>query len=254
MCLLRQHGCCTSCPYDLFSLYSGLFVAQVLLRLHAKRQIMNNMVAFLKNEEEFTETILATLHAAEEHGIDPEFIEKGERLVAVVVPVFLLFLEIWSDRDCMCCQYTIAESVAIDGDAGINAPLPPRHMLTLRDSLLFVLVRGVYDKAGPRLKSRNRLRHMIESVDRFGIEHSCLEVLEIQKMQPGFAESELRAAKAMLRLLHFDAELSGEDQAAELEEGQDHHVQASDEGGEGEVNAVRRRCRWVPESKWFLNR
>ena len=39
---------------------------------------MNNMVAFLKNEEEFTETILATLHAAEEHNIDPDFIEKGD--------------------------------------------------------------------------------------------------------------------------------------------------------------------------------
>lgn len=69
-------------------------------------------------------------------------------------------------------------------------------------------MRGVYDKAGPRLKSRNRLRHMVESVDRFGIEHTCLEVLEIQKLQPGFAESELRAAKAMLRLLEFDAELN----------------------------------------------
>ena len=50
----------------------------MLLKLHAKRQIMNNMVAFLKNEEEFTETILATLHAAEEHNIDPDFIEKGD--------------------------------------------------------------------------------------------------------------------------------------------------------------------------------
>jgi hypothetical protein len=52
----------------------------VLLKLHAKRQIMSSMVAFLKNEEEFTETILATLHAAAEHGIDPEFIEKGAHL------------------------------------------------------------------------------------------------------------------------------------------------------------------------------
>jgi hypothetical protein len=51
---------------------------QVLMRLHAKRQIMSNMVAFLKNEDEFTETIMATLHAAEDHGIDPEFIQRGE--------------------------------------------------------------------------------------------------------------------------------------------------------------------------------
>ena len=76
-------------------------------------------------------------------------------------------------------------------------------------------MRGVYDKAGPRLKSRNRLRHMIESVDRFGIEHTCLEVLEIQKLQPGFAESELRAAKAMLRLLDFDAELNPQEREDE---------------------------------------
>ena len=48
---------------------------------------------------------------------------------------------------------------------------------------------------------------MIESVDRYGIEQSCLEVMAIQRQQPGFGESELRAAKAMLRLLEFDAEL-----------------------------------------------
>jgi hypothetical protein len=48
------------------------------MRLHAKRQIMSNMVAFLKNEDEFTETIMATLHAAEDHGIDAEFIQRGE--------------------------------------------------------------------------------------------------------------------------------------------------------------------------------
>lgn len=116
-----------------------------LMRLHAKRQIMSNMVAFLKNEDEFTETILSTLQAAAEYDIDPDFVEK---------------------------------------------------------------VRTVYDKAGPRLKTRNRLRHMVESVDRHGIEQTCLEVLRIQQMQPGFAESELRAAKAMLRLLNFDEELS----------------------------------------------
>jgi hypothetical protein len=79
-------------------------------------------------------------------------------------------------------------------------------------------VRDVYDKAGPRLKTRNRLRHAVESVDRYTIEHTCLEVLEIQKMQPGFAESELRAAKAMLRLLEWDNELNPTE--SEGEEGQ----------------------------------
>jgi hypothetical protein len=76
-------------------------------------------------------------------------------------------------------------------------------------------VRDVYDKAGPRLKTRNRLRHAVESVDRYTIEHTCLEVLEIQKMQPGFAESELRAAKAMLRLLEWDNELNPTEQDEE---------------------------------------
>jgi hypothetical protein len=61
---------------------------QVLMRLHAKRQIMSNMVAFLKNEDEFTETIMATLHAAEDHGIDPEFIQRGEWLKHAVHDCF----------------------------------------------------------------------------------------------------------------------------------------------------------------------
>jgi hypothetical protein len=68
----------TSLCSPLFSLYRTLVNVQVLMRLHAKRQIMSNMVAFLKNEDEFTETIMATLHAAEDHGIDPEFIQRGE--------------------------------------------------------------------------------------------------------------------------------------------------------------------------------
>jgi RNA 3'-terminal phosphate cyclase len=77
---------------------------------------------------------------------------------------------------------------------------------------------------------------MVESVDRYGIEHTCLEVLEIQKLQPGFAESELRAAKAMLRLLEFDAELN----PAEAEESAGTGVGAalrtySEDDEEGEV-------------------
>jgi hypothetical protein len=65
------HRCCSIVCRTLVNV-------QVLMRLHAKRQIMSNMVAFLKNEDEFTETIMATLHAAEDHGIDPEFIQRGE--------------------------------------------------------------------------------------------------------------------------------------------------------------------------------
>jgi hypothetical protein len=110
-------------------------------------------------------------------------------------------------------------------------------------------VRGVYDKAGPRLKSRNRLRHMVESVDRFGIEHTCLEVLEIQKLQPGFAESELRAAKAMLRLLEFDAELNPTDAAEDESAGPGVGAALrsySEEDDEGEVPYMHRsHLRWA---------
>jgi hypothetical protein len=93
-------------------------------------------------------------------------------------------------------------------------------------------VRDVYDKAGPRLKTRNRLRHAVESVDRDTKEHTCQEVLEIQKMQPGFAESELRAAKAMLRLLEWDNELNPTEQD---EEGQG--AASVSDGEEGEVSS-----------------
>lgn len=65
----------------------------------------------------------------------------------------------------------------------------------------------VYENAGPRLKIRNRLRHHIEVMNRYGIEQACLEVLQVRKNHSKFAESELRAARMMLRLMHFDQEL-----------------------------------------------
>ena len=130
---------------------------------------MKDMVAFLRNEDQFTETILHTIKEAEAYNIDPDFIHKVQR---------------------------------------------------------------VYDSAGPRLKTRNKLRLMVETVDRFGIEQGCLEVLNIRKMQPGFAESELRAARAMLRLLHFDSELDPEAESALYSDDSDDDSSDDDDGGD----------------------
>lgn len=66
---------------------------------------------------------------------------------------------------------------------------------------------GVYENAGPRLKTRNRLRQAIEMVNRYQIEQGCLEVMEIRQHNHHFAEAELRAARMMLRLLDFDCQL-----------------------------------------------
>jgi myosin heavy subunit len=65
----------------------------------------------------------------------------------------------------------------------------------------------VYENAGPRLKTRNRLRQAIETVNRYLIEQGCLEVMDIREHNHHFAEAELRAAKMMLRLLQFDYQL-----------------------------------------------
>lgn len=62
----------------------------------------------------------------------------------------------------------------------------------------------IYDNAGPRLKTRNRLRMNIEMIDRYGIEQSILEVLQIRTHHEAFAESELRAARQLLQLLEYD--------------------------------------------------
>mmetsp|Transcript_27478 Transcript_27478/g.37764 ORF Transcript_27478/g.37764 Transcript_27478/m.37764 type:complete len:1363 (-) Transcript_27478:153-4241(-) len=76
-------------------------------------------------------------------------------------------------------------------------------------------VQRVYDLAGPRLKARNRLRSAIEVLDRFAIERACLEVLAIQSKYSGgsggqqsFADTELKAARFVLRLLHFESQFS----------------------------------------------
>ncbi|KAJ1443460.1 P-loop containing nucleoside triphosphate hydrolase protein [Ochromonadaceae sp. CCMP2298] len=74
-----------------------------LWRLSEKRRVMQAMVAFLRNEDQFTESILSTLKQAQEIGIEPTFIAR---------------------------------------------------------------VHEVYEAAGPRLKTRNRLRAVVETVDR----------------------------------------------------------------------------------------
>jgi myosin heavy subunit len=63
----------------------------------------------------------------------------------------------------------------------------------------------IYDNAGPRLKTRNRLRMNIEMINRYGIEQSILEVLQIRTHHEKFGESELRAARILLQLLEYDA-------------------------------------------------
>lgn len=64
----------------------------------------------------------------------------------------------------------------------------------------------VYERAGPKLKCRRRLRAAIENLDRFHIERNCIEVLYIRKDgQMDFAETEMRSARMVLRLLHFDS-------------------------------------------------
>jgi len=52
-------------------------------------------------------------------------------------------------------------------------------------------------------------------VDKCGIEQASLEAIALQEFQPDFAESELRAAKAMLRMLHFDREITNPDSSVD---------------------------------------
>jgi hypothetical protein len=75
------------------------------------------------------------------------------------------------------------------------------------DSEFLYKVQQIYENAGPRVKTRNRLRTMIELCNRYGIEQSCLEVLQIRKQHSKFAESELRAARMILKLLDMDEQL-----------------------------------------------
>jgi hypothetical protein len=66
-------------------------------------------------------------------------------------------------------------------------------------------VQRVFDAAGPRLRVRNRLRRGIETVDKFSITHALQDAVKLRAAgNPGFAELEIRAAKAMLQLLKFD--------------------------------------------------
>ena len=75
------------------------------------------------------------------------------------------------------------------------------------DSEFLYKVQQIYENAGPRVKTRNRLRTMIELCNRYGIEQSALEVLQIRKQHSKYAECELRAARMMLKLLDMDEQL-----------------------------------------------
>lgn len=65
-------------------------------------------------------------------------------------------------------------------------------------------VQRIYDSAGPRMRVRNRLRRAIECVDRVGIQAGMYEAEKLQGKFEGFADIEMRAGRAMLRLLDFD--------------------------------------------------
>lgn len=121
----------------------------------------------------------------------PLVIEAKEMLVQLfskrrVMKTLLTFLQNEDEFHESILQ-TIEEARSLDIDAGFLEK-----------------VIAVYDNAGPRLKTRNRLRQAIETINRFQVEQGVLEVLEIRKHHPQFAESELRAARMLLRMLHFD--------------------------------------------------
>jgi myosin heavy subunit len=65
-------------------------------------------------------------------------------------------------------------------------------------------VQRVFDAAGPRLRVRNRLRRGVETVDKFSITHALADAMKLRAGNAGFAELEIRSARAMLQLLKFD--------------------------------------------------
>lgn len=68
-------------------------------------------------------------------------------------------------------------------------------------------VERIYENTGPRLQARNRLRDGIEHINIGLIERSVVDIFAIREHHEGFAESEIRAAKMLLRLLDFDKQL-----------------------------------------------
>jgi hypothetical protein len=112
--------------------------------LFRKQQVMRTLLNFLKNEDEFHDSIGDYINEGYSLDIDKEFLSK---------------------------------------------------------------VKTIFENAGPRWKTRSKLRTVIEQCNRYAIEQLCLEVLQIRKQHSRFAETELRAARMLLKLLNFDAQL-----------------------------------------------
>jgi hypothetical protein len=66
----------------------------------------------------------------------------------------------------------------------------------------------VYDSAGPRLRTLNKLRRAIETVDKPSILLGLRDAKILRKLNANYAESEIRAANEMLKLLDFDSLLN----------------------------------------------
>lgn len=65
----------------------------------------------------------------------------------------------------------------------------------------------MYDSTVPRMKARNSLRQGIEVVHENLLNESLQNALDIQRSYPSFAETEIRAGKNLLKLMHFEQEL-----------------------------------------------
>jgi myosin heavy subunit len=69
--------------------------------------------------------------------------------------------------------------------------------------------RRIYEAAEPRLEARYRLRKAIETVDKDSIIIALRDVEDLQRFQPRFGETEIRAGRNMLYLIALEEQLEG---------------------------------------------
>ena len=75
------------------------------------------------------------------------------------------------------------------------------------DSAFIDKVRRVYDVTAPRILARNSLRTAIETVHYGCLVTALHDVLDIQRFQQNFAETEVRCGRNLLKLLSLEEEL-----------------------------------------------
>jgi len=68
-------------------------------------------------------------------------------------------------------------------------------------------VRRVFESVRPRVLARDSLRRAVEYVHRSQIEEAVRDLLDIQRLSPGFAETEVRCARSILKLLQLESSL-----------------------------------------------